>query len=104
MSCKLADRLGLPADRYTVSFQSRISKRWVRPFTDDVLVKLARQEAKVLVVAPSFVADCLETSVELGIEYKKIFLENGGREYTLVESLNDHPKWIEALAEIGNPC
>jgi ferrochelatase len=49
------------------------------------------------VFSPAFVADCLETNVEIGIEYQKLFLENGGEKIQLVESLNDHPAWIEAL-------
>ncbi len=100
MARKLADRLGLAADRYTVAFQSRMSRRWMQPFTDDVLKHLARKGAKVLMAAPSFIADCLETTVELGIEYKETFLEHGGKDYILAESLNDDPKWIDALAEI----
>ncbi len=101
MACKLAGRLGLKDDQYTVAFQSRISSHWMRPFTDHVLKKLASKSAKVLVVAPSFVADCLETSVELDIEYKELFLERGGSAYTLVDSLNDEPKWIETLVMLS---
>ncbi len=97
---KLTNRLGLTIDQYTVAFQSRMSNRWMRPFTEDVLGQLAEKGAKVLVVAPSFVADCLETTIELGIEYKELFLKKGGRKYTLVESLNDAPKWTEVLEAI----
>ncbi len=99
---RLANRLGLNEKQYTVAFQSHMSKRWMQPFTEDVLKKLAVENAKILVVAPSFVADCLETSIELGIEYKELFLKNGGSKYVWVESLNDHAKWIEALKVIGS--
>ena len=47
--------------------------------------------------SPSFVADCLETTIEIGHEYQELFVENGGEKVQLVESLNDHPAWIEAL-------
>ncbi len=97
----LAKSLNLPANTYSSAFQSRFSKNWTKPFTDHVLRELARDgKKKVLIVSPSFVADCLETTLELGIEYKEDFLANGGKELVLVSSLNDNPKWVESLANI----
>jgi ferrochelatase len=101
---KLASGLELTTDRFTVTFQSRLSKHWMRPFTDEVLKRLASEKKSVLVAAPSFIADCLETSVELGMEYQKLFLENGGSDYNWVESLNDHPKWVAAVEAIAGDC
>jgi ferrochelatase len=98
---QLALRLGLSTDGFTSSFQSRMSKNWLSPFTDQVLSHLARQgRKKVLVVSPSFVADCLETLIEVNEEYKKIFTENGGEELVLVESLNSCDDWVNAISEI----
>jgi ferrochelatase len=57
----------------------------------------------VLVVAPAFVADCLETTVEIGWEYKELFQKNGGEKLQMVESLNDSPRWISAMEEILIP-
>lgn len=96
----IAERLGLKEKQYSLAFQSRMSKRWLRPFTDERLVALAEQKQKVLVVALSFVADCLETTLELGEEYKEIFFAHGGEEYQLVDSLNDNSKWLDALENI----
>jgi ferrochelatase len=81
-----------------------MSKMWMQPFTDKLIVGKARQGAKkLLVVAPAFVADCLETTIEIGFEYKKLFQRYGGKQLDLVESLNDSPQWIEALVSIiGN--
>lgn len=74
------------------------------PFTDKNLISRAKQGSKnILVVAPAFVADCLETTVEIGWEYKELFAENGGEKLQLVESLNDSPQWISAMEEILNP-
>jgi len=53
-----------------------------------------------LVFSPAFVADCLETVVEIGSEYQKIFKVHGGEKVQLVESLNDHPMWVEALKNL----
>lgn len=97
----LAAALNLKPEQYTVSFQSRLDKNWLEPFTDATLIKLAGKGCKrVLVVAPAFVADCLETTVEIGVEYQELFKKHGGEKVQLVESLNDHPLWIEAMKEM----
>lgn len=94
----LAGGLGIPEEKYTVCFQSRLDKRWLEPFADKVVLEQARQGAKkLLVFSPSFVADCLETTIEIEDEYQELFVEHGGEKLQLVESLNDHPAWIEAL-------
>lgn len=101
---ELASRLGLKSGQYSVSFQSRLSNNWMTPFTDQNLISRAKQGSKnILVVAPAFVADCLETTVEIGWEYKEMFIENGGENLQMVESLNDSPRWIAAMEEILTP-
>jgi len=101
---ELASRLGLKSGQYSVSFQSRLSNNWMTPFTDQNLISRAKQGNKnILVVAPAFVADCLETTVEIGWEYKEMFIENGGEKLQMVESLNDSPRWIAAMEEILKP-
>ncbi|MCF8304543.1 MAG: ferrochelatase [Bacteroidales bacterium] len=97
----LAQKLDLPKSKYSVGFQSRLSKNWLSPFTDELITDLAKKGAKkVLITAPSFVADCLETIVELEYEYKELFLENGGKQLTLVKSLNDSDHWAEAIEKM----
>jgi len=97
----LVKRLSIPHDKYSVSFQSRLSKNWMTPFTDKNLIKRAKEgHKKVLVAAPAFVADCLETTVEIGYEYKELFIENGGEVLQMVDSLNDFPRLIDAIEEI----
>ena len=101
---ELVKRLDLPADKYSVSFQSRLSNNWMTPFTDKNLISRAKQGSKnILVTAPSFVSDCLETTVEIGWEYKELFMENGGENLQMVESLNDSPQWISAMEKILEP-
>lgn len=97
----LAERLNLTKEKYTVCFQSRLDKDWLEPFSDKVVEEWAKKGAKkLLVFSPAFVADCLETTVEIGIEYQKLFEKNGGEKIQLVESLNDHPMWINTLKNI----
>jgi len=97
----LADKLNIPEEKYTISFQSRLSKKWLSPFTNQVLIEKAQQGVKnILVLAPAFVADCLETIIEIGIEYKKLFVQSGGQKLDLVDSLNDSETWIKGLSDI----
>jgi ferrochelatase len=97
----IAQRLSISNDQFTVSFQSRLTNNWLEPFTDRVITDKAKAGAhKILIAAPAFVADCLETTVELGIEYKKLFIEAGGTQLNYVESLNDMPEWVQALKKI----
>ncbi|MCC9136418.1 ferrochelatase [Pontibacter silvestris] len=98
----LAAELGLRNDQYTVAFQSRLGKDpWLTPYTDFVLKELpAKGIKKVLAYSPAFVADCLETTIEVGEEFKEMFLEAGGEKWQLVESLNSDPMWVDAVKEI----
>lgn len=97
----LAQRLSLASEKYSVSFQSRLSNNWMKPFTDQLITeKAAEGKKKILVFAPAFVADCLETIVEIGIEYDELFRKKGGEELVLVESLNDMESWAKSLTGI----
>ena len=70
----------------------------MRPYTDEVLVRLAESGVRrLLVLCPAFVADCLETLEEIGMRGRDAFLQAGGTELTLVPCMNEHPKWIDAL-------
>ena len=97
----LAAKLNIPKEKYTVCFQSRLDKDWLEPFSDKVIIEQAKKGAKkLLVFSPAFVADCLETTVEIGMEYQDLFAQYGGEKIQLVESLNDHPAWIETLKKM----
>jgi protoporphyrin/coproporphyrin ferrochelatase len=98
----LTRELGIPENHYTVSFQSRLGRTpWIKPYTDEVIKELTAKGVKrVLAFSPSFVADCLETTIEIGVEYKELFEANGGEHWQLVESLNDSQLWIETLVDL----
>ncbi len=98
----LVNALGIKEGAYTVCFQSRLGKNpWIKPYTDEVIKKLASAAVKkVLVFSPSFVADCLETTIEIAAEYKKQFLALGGERWDMVESLNVSPEWVDCLKEM----
>ncbi len=89
----IAAKLGIPASKYTVCFQSRLDQKWLKPFSDEVVRDCAKKGMKkILVFSPAFTADCLETVIEIGDEYQEIFHSTWwGERFSLVESLNEHP-------------
>jgi ferrochelatase len=88
--------------RYSVAFQSRLGREpWLQPYTDQELIRLARDGIKkLLVICPAFVSDCLETLEEMGLRGRDTFLEAGGKQFTLIPCLNEHPAWIDALEKM----
>jgi protoporphyrin/coproporphyrin ferrochelatase len=97
----IAGGLGIDESRYTVAFQSRLGKGWIEPFSDVVIESLAKKGArKLLVFSPAFVADCLETTIEIGEEYQELFEESGGEKVQLVPSLNESETWINCLESL----
>ena len=98
----LRAKLGLLEENCSTTFQSRLGRDpWIKPYTDDVIKQFDKKGyKKVLAFSPSFVSDCLETTIEVGDEYKEIFEEYGGEHWQLVESLNDHPTWIKCMKEM----
>jgi ferrochelatase len=94
----IVEKLGLREGQYTVCFQSRLDKKWLEPFSDKIVEEHAKKGAKrLLVFSPAFVADCLETLIEIGSEYQEIFEEHGGEKVDLVPSNNSNPLFIQAL-------
>ncbi len=97
----IAKELGFTEKDYTVCFQSRLDKKWLTPFSDKVVEEWAEKGAKkLLVFSPAFVADCLETLIEIGDEYQEIFEEKGGEKVQLVPSSNTHPAFVEGLTQL----
>ena len=98
----LRERLGVPADKVLVTFQSRFGKaKWLEPYTEPTLRELAAQGVRsVDVMCPGFVADCLETLEEIAQEARDAFLESGGQDYRYVPCVNADPAWIGALTAL----
>lgn len=98
----IATAMQLSEDDYTVAFQSRLGRTpWIKPYTDFLLPELIQQGVKnIVVVSPSFVADCLETLEEINIRMRKQWLELGGEDFVFVPCVNDNKIWLNALAEL----
>jgi ferrochelatase len=102
----LAQKLGLGADEWTLSFQSRFgADRWLQPYTIEAVAALAKRGVRSLgVMCPGFAADCLETLEEIGMENRDAFRAAGGEQYQYLPALNaraDHVAAIGALIGRG---
>ena len=100
----VAQALGLTAEQYEISFQSRFGKQeWVKPYTDATLEAWGKQGVKsVQVMSPAFSADCLETLEELALQNAEIFQAAGGGEYGYIPALNardDHVGLLNLLLQ-----
>ncbi len=98
----IVKRMGWPRSYWTQTYQSRFGKSpWLKPYTDDVLESLAKKGVKrVYVLLPGFTSDCLETLDEIGRESREVFVHAGGEKLHNGRCLNDHTRWIEAMARI----
>lgn len=99
---RVAERLALPADAWSVSYQSRVGReRWLTPYTEERLVELAGAGTRRLaVVCPGFAVDCLETLEEIAMRGRDAFLGAGGGQFEYVPALNDSAAHVECLAQL----
>jgi ferrochelatase len=98
----LQEKLGLGADRLMMTFQSRFGPaEWLKPYTDETIRGLAEKGKKsIAVITPGFVADCLETIEEIGIENRDIFLEHGGEKFARIDCLNDSEAGMNVIEAV----
>lgn len=96
----IMDKLG--DIRYYQTYQSKFGpSEWLKPATDDTLKKLPSKGIKnILIVAPGFVVDCLETIEELEHENRNYFLENGGEVYKYVHPFNGDIEFAKLVKDI----
>ncbi|MCB0643611.1 MAG: ferrochelatase [Phaeodactylibacter sp.] len=100
----VAERLGIPKEKYSFSFQSRLgSDKWLQPYTAAQLQAFPGQGVeRLLVVCPAFVSDCLETLEEIEEEGQELFLEAGGKHFHMIPCLNDRDDWVAAIETLVN--
>jgi len=97
-----AERLGLPRERWEISFQSLFGREeWLKPYSEQTIKAMARSGIKSLdVVCPGFSADCLETVEEIDGQNREFFLHAGGERYRYIPALNDRPDHVRVLADV----
>ena len=92
------EKLNIPTDQYSISFQSRLGKGWLQPFTDIRLLKMPKEGIKkLLILCPAFVSDCLETLEEIDMRGKEEFLKAGGETFTMIPCLNTNAQWVDVI-------
>lgn len=96
--------LGIPKERYSVSFQSKLGRaEWLKPATTMRMEQMPGEGIKNLtVVCPSFVSDCLETLEEIAIRERENFLNAGGESFAYIPCMNTQSSWVEAVKELTN--
>jgi protoporphyrin/coproporphyrin ferrochelatase len=99
----VAAKLNIPANKFSISFQSRLGKGWLQPFTDIRLEEMPKEGIKkLLVVCPAFVSDCLETLEEIAVRGKETFVQAGGETYEMIPCLNTNPSWVRTIGKWVN--
>ena len=98
---RVTQYLGLPEDKVSSSFQSRLAgDPWLKPYTDFEFERLAKEgKKKLAVITPAFVSDCLETLEEIAMEGKEQFEEAGGSDYIHIPCLNDRQDWVDLMGK-----
>jgi len=97
----LAAKLGLGAGEHSLVFQSRFGREpWLQPYAAEAVPALAARHKSIAVSCPGFSADCLETLEEIRASLGERFRAAGGEVWTVAPCLNDHPRWISALAAL----
>ena len=99
----LREELKWNEEHFHPTFQSRFgSEPWLQPYTDKSVIALAQNGTKhVAIMAPGFVADCLETLDELDIELHEEFIEHGGETFSYIPCLNDSPAGMMVIEQIA---
>ncbi|MEM6985366.1 MAG: ferrochelatase [Pseudomonadota bacterium] len=97
------ERLGWSEDKLRMSFQSRFGPaEWLQPYTDKTLEQLAEQGVRrVMVAAPAFISDCVETLEEIALEGRDTFLEAGGEQFSTIACLNASEECIDVLEALA---
>jgi ferrochelatase len=98
----LREKLGLPEDRFMITFQSRFGpEEWLQPYTDKTVERLAQEGTRrIAVLNPGFVSDCLETLEEIAEQAAESFHHNGGEKFTHIPCLNDSEDGMRVLEKV----
>ncbi len=95
-------QLGFTDQQWQLTYQSRFGPApWLQPYTAETMEALPGQGTKkVLVVCPGFATDCLETTEEIKVQNRDIFIEHGGTEFRYVRALNARQQHATTIASL----
>ena len=100
----VAEKLDLNSDKWLSAFQSRVTliqRKWLKPYTDIELTDFPKKGINnIVILCPSFVADCLETLEEINIRGREAFINAGGKEFIFIPCLNNNENFIDLLEDL----
>ena len=95
---ELVKKLSIVNLNYILSYQSRVGPlKWIGPSTETVIKEEAKKQKILIIVPVAFVSEHSETLVELDIEYKKLAVENGSKDYIRVPAVTVNQDFINSL-------
>ena len=95
---QLVEKLSIKNLNYILSYQSRVGPlKWIGPSTETIIKEESKKKKIIIVVPVAFVSEHSETLVELDIEYKKLAVENGSRDYLRVPAVTVDSDFINSL-------
>ena len=95
---ELVKKMSIKNLNYILSYQSRVGPlKWIGPSTDTVITDEAKKNKIIVVVPVAFVSEHSETLVELDIEYKKLAIDNGSKDYLRVPAVTANQDFINSL-------
>lgn len=97
----LAKELEISLSKTLLIYSSQRGKGWLSPFLDKDIADLPKLGwKKIVILAPGFPVDNLETLFDVDIEARELFLKAGGETFIYVPSLNAEKYWVEAIWKI----
>lgn len=97
----LCNELGVSLNKTLLFYSSQRGKSWLKPFLDKDIADLPKLGWKnIVILAPGFPVDNLETLFDVEIEARELFLKAGGEKFTFVPSLNAEDYWVDAIWRI----
>lgn len=98
----LKSRLQLTSSNFSIAYTGRFGPMaWLKPDLEDEVARLLDQGVQhLMVVAPSFAVDCLESLYDINIKLKERFIHQGGERFTYIPCLNDSQLHIKVLTEL----
>jgi len=87
---------------HTLCYQSKVGPmQWLKPSLVETIHTLGQAGRKHLMIIPiAFVTDHIETLHEINIDARKEAMHLGITQFELMPALNDHPTFIQCLADI----
>lgn len=95
--------LTIPQNQIKTVYQSKFGPMpWLKPYLKNALMQAVELgKRNILIVTPSFVADCLETIEEDYVQNYQTFKASGGNKFQLVSPMNDDPDFCQFLADLA---